>query len=145
MILRNLKYILLPALLTLSILTSCTHNNGDIGIWFGSWKVESITVDGTNVADYKGNIFFMFQSNVFNMREVDETLHERIDEFANWEDNDATITINYSDNLYAPFAITGLERESTLTVEQKKSKHIVLSYVNPTTKHVYHYMLTRWS
>ena len=30
----------------------CTHNNGDIGPWFGQWKVERIDKDGMPDPDY---------------------------------------------------------------------------------------------
>ena len=41
---------------------SCTHNNGDIGVWFGLWKVTSVEVDGSADRKYKGNMYFSFQN-----------------------------------------------------------------------------------
>ena len=38
-------------------LGSCTRNHGDIGPWFGTWHVESITVGGASVAT-DGDYFF---------------------------------------------------------------------------------------
>lgn len=43
---------------------SCTHNNGDIGFWFGTWQLTEISVDGEKQQDYNRNIFFKFQANV---------------------------------------------------------------------------------
>ena len=39
---KTLRHTLI-ALLTLVGLSGCTHNDGDIGIWFGTWMVEDIT------------------------------------------------------------------------------------------------------
>ena len=39
------------ALLLVIVATACTHNDGDIGPWFGLWRVERLTVDGKNDRD----------------------------------------------------------------------------------------------
>ena len=36
------------ALLLVIVATACTHNDGDIGPWFGLWRVERLIVDGNN-------------------------------------------------------------------------------------------------
>lgn len=47
-----------------AILSGCTRNDGDIGVWFGTWHVEKITVNGQNEADYEGNVILKFQNSV---------------------------------------------------------------------------------
>ena len=37
---------ILIIMLSMAALSSCTHNNGDIGPYFGTWKMLSIEVDG---------------------------------------------------------------------------------------------------
>ena len=61
---RTLTYTVIIAVLTL--LTACTTNNGDIGIWYGTWSLERMTVDGTDVPVNDGNGWtnFAFQNNV---------------------------------------------------------------------------------
>lgn len=52
----------------LPVIAGCTRNDGDIGTWFGSWKLERITIDGLIDEKYKGDIFWQFQSSVFCAR-----------------------------------------------------------------------------
>ena len=35
-------------------MSGCTHNNGDIGPWFGTWQVTGIDADGAPLAEYDG-------------------------------------------------------------------------------------------
>ena len=51
----------------LFVLTGCVQNNGNIGPWFGQWKVERLTIDGKDDPDYAGNAFFRFQASVFSV------------------------------------------------------------------------------
>ena len=46
--------------LLVTLAAGCTHNNGDIGSWFGTWNVERIEIDGVAQADYQGQYFFQF-------------------------------------------------------------------------------------
>ena len=40
-------------------MSGCVQNNGHIGHWFGQWKVERVTIDGQDDADYEGGVFFL--------------------------------------------------------------------------------------
>ena len=75
--------ILLAAML---MVASCTTNNGDIGPWFGTWRVTEITTDGVADADYQGNMFFKFQSTVFEMLLVHDD-HGTENRFGIWNDD----------------------------------------------------------
>ena len=46
-------------------ISSCTQNDGNIGEWFGHWKLNTISVNGAVDDEYGGNIFFSFQSKTF--------------------------------------------------------------------------------
>ena len=61
---KKILYSLCVVSLLLSI-TGCTQNNGNIGNWFGQWRMDSYKVNGEVQEDYQGNIFFCFQSAVF--------------------------------------------------------------------------------
>ena len=37
--------------------SSCTQNGGDIGVWFGTWTISSVTVDGTVVPPPAGSYY----------------------------------------------------------------------------------------
>lgn len=64
---KKILYSLCVVSLLLSI-TGCTQNNGNIGNWFGQWRMDSYKVNGEVQEDYQGNIFFCFQSAVFAYR-----------------------------------------------------------------------------
>ena len=49
-------------------MSGCTHNNGDIGPWFGTWQVTGIDADGAPLAEYDGNVVLKFQSHVMESR-----------------------------------------------------------------------------
>ena len=66
-----LGIILLCAILSLS---GCTHLDGDIGDWFGSWLLEEMLIDGEIDQNYANNkeidyrqVMVSFQGKIFNM------------------------------------------------------------------------------
>lgn len=65
-------------------LSACTQNNGNIGMWFGHWKVTAIEIDGTPDETYDENMFFSFQSKVFAQMVKWEHAYDQ--RFANFED-----------------------------------------------------------
>jgi hypothetical protein len=141
------------AFTALLAMSSCTHNNGDIGLWFGLWHLDSIEIDGEPDSDYDGNYYFLFQGKVFCVRYVNEESHNQFqsDSFALWSENaaDATITINFVDNRYSPrvsdaFPDPHLSTVTTMNVVTLTSKNMVLSYLNPDTGVIYTYHLTHW-
>lgn len=108
------------AITTMISLAACTHNDGDIGHWFGAWKLRQITINGENDAAYGGNIFWKFQSEVIQMSQLNE-YHGRYDAWGSWEEIDAAgkailrLNFTHSDDAtpagtskYAPLAATHL-------------------------------------
>ncbi len=43
------------------LMTGCTHNDGDIGPWFGTWQLENVMIDDKPEEDYHHDIFWQFQ------------------------------------------------------------------------------------
>ncbi len=70
---KRISYIIIT-LLALVSFASCTHNNGDIGPYFGTWKVTEITINSVPESDYQGNLFWSFQTTVIGMTTVDPDL-----------------------------------------------------------------------
>ena len=69
---KTIKHIYLPVrtllILVMSVIfCGCTHNNGDIGQWFGTWQITSIDINGSAEKDYHGNMFWKFQNNIIEM------------------------------------------------------------------------------
>ena len=62
---KHVSIITVLLVLIATVLPSCTQNDGNIGDWFGHWKLLSVTVNGEENEEYEGNIFFSFQSSVF--------------------------------------------------------------------------------
>lgn len=135
-------------------LASCTHNNGDIGHWFGTWKLEKIEVDGVPQEDYKGNIIWKFQSDIVWMGVVNDAEHTVTNSFGTWTCFEDILTLNfsYSDNnfpnpgtgQYAPPAQTLIPSGITeMTVLQLSSSRIKLLYKRSDGSAVT-YSLSRW-
>jgi len=109
---------LLTTLLAALALTACTHNNGDIGIWFGTWHVTTITANGTPVA-YDGDYFFQFQSSVFRVCLVQQ--HEQTTEsYGTWSEADdgTTMSINFVDPQVYYLYVPGFETSNVFTVSR---------------------------
>lgn len=66
---------------------ACTHNNGDIGDLFGTWKLQSITIndDLDSVYQSKNNIFWKYQASIISMLQVNDTTHSRIESWGTWK------------------------------------------------------------
>lgn len=107
-------------------LGSCTHNNGDIGPWFGTWQVESITA-GDNPINVSGDYFFQFQSKVIRVSCVSD--HEQVVEsYGTWQENDeGKMTVSFPDPTVHYIAMPGLEDHNDFTVTHASSSEVTLS------------------
>ena len=144
---RLAKHIILTVALLLS-LSSCTHNNGDIGYWFGLWHLDSIEVDGTLDADYDGDTYLMFQGKVFCIRIVDDVNHSYIESYARWQESDdhQSMTVSFVDDRFSP-AISShapLESITKFSVITLNDKEMVLRHTHSETGVTRTYHLTRW-
>lgn len=149
---KRIKEILLFTLLGIG-LSACTHNDGDIGVYFGTWKVEEITIDGVVDMDYQDNLFFQFQSGVFCMRRVDEH-HVATVSWGSWEevsDNVLRLSFVYSDDnapegseKYSPLPESHLPKGvRDLEILQLTGSVMRLQYV-AGGKIDYEYKLKKW-
>lgn len=133
--------ILLAAML---MVASCTTNNGDIGPWFGTWRVTEINTDGVADADYRGNMFFKFQSTVFEMLLVYDD-HGTENRFGVWnDDGKGTLTVSFPDANHEPLPQSHMRAEqNVLTFNGVQSSGFVLRLGSPDG-HVYTYRLVKW-
>jgi len=118
-------------ILLLLAFSSCTHNNGDIGIWFGTWHVESITTDGTP-ANVDGDYFFQFQNKVLRVSKVGS--HEQtIESFGTWnEDESGKMNISFPDPTTFYIAMPGLETHNDFTVTTTSSHEVTFTKADAT-------------
>ena len=115
-------------ILLLLHLGSCTRNHGDIGIWFGTWHVESITVDGAP-AQVEGDYFFQFQNTVFRVSQIYG--HEQlVESFGVWDEgDDGTMDITFPDPDVFYISMPGLEASNTFAVTRVSSREVIFSRV----------------
>lgn len=127
MMMKQTLYILL--LLYLLTLGACTHNDGNIGNWFGTWHVQEITCHGEQVVvncDY----FFQFQSTVFRISQVGD--HEQtVESFGIWDDStEGKMIISFPDPAVYYLEMPGLESSNTFTITSSSSHEVTFSKVD---------------
>ena len=131
----------LLALVALLPLAGCTHNNGDIGPWFGQWRIESITINGEKDTDYKGNLFFAFQSSVLRISTTNTQTHETGSLYSNWEEVDGYMNIKINeDNEAIRYAAHMYEKEMHMKIE-KRSGDKILTYTNSKGEAVTYHLI----
>lgn len=143
----------LLAVAVIFMLGACTRHNGDIGPYFGTWKVASITIDGLDDTDYDGTLFFKFQSDVICMTVVNGVEHTREDYWGRWSEDGSVLTIDFTyGDRYTPAATgqyapppeshlpSGVTRLEILSFSSSRMK---LRYDSPEGE-VYEYSLVKW-
>ena len=111
--------------MTVLLLSACTRNHGDIGIWFGTWHVEQITAAGTPV-NVEGDYFFQFQSKVFRVSQVYG--HEQlVESFGTWDENGSTMTVDFPDPTVYYIVMPGLEAHNSFTVTTASSHDVTFT------------------
>ena len=121
------------------LLSACTRNHGDIGIWFGTWHVEQITAGGTP-QNVEGDYFFQFQSKVFRVSQVYG--HEQmVDSYGAWNESEDghTMTISFPDPNVYYIDMPGLEVNNAFTVTRTSSSDITFTKTDAEgTTYTYH-------
>ena len=145
---KRLFYTLVSAML-LMCMSSCSKNNGDIGPWFGLWHLDSIEVDGVPDDAYDGRYYFLFQSQVFCIRWIDDEHHDYYDSYAQWQrgDGDASMTLSFADSRFSPefgdnFPPTHLSAVTHFKVVTLSATTMVLTTTSPDGESVVTYHLT---
>ncbi len=112
-------------------LSTCTRNHGDIGPWFGTWHVESITFGGGAPVIFEGDYFFQFQSKVFRVSYVKE--HDQlVESFGTWDEDGDKMTITFPDSDVFYIQMPGLESHNEFTIATASSKEVTFSKTNAT-------------
>ncbi|MBQ2563822.1 MAG: lipocalin-like domain-containing protein [Muribaculaceae bacterium] len=137
-------------LLAIVAMSSCTKNNGDIGYWFGLWHLDSIELNGEVDNNYNGCYYFKFQNKVFCLSWVDETTHDYIEQFAQWEASagDKSLTVNFIDDHFSPnfgdtFPSNYMATVNDFNVLTLNNTTMILTRVDEETAVTVTYHLTR--
>ncbi len=141
--------------------TGCTHNNGDIGDWFGTWQLETIEINGTTDQDYHATIFWKFQNCVIEMQKIslDPDDQTRRQVFGTWEESgdDLILNFSYSDDqnppelgesgrgTYAPFVETRLPygKPAVLEIMKGSGNRKELRYIAQTGETIIYRLVKR--
>ncbi|MDE6854791.1 MAG: lipocalin-like domain-containing protein [Muribaculaceae bacterium] len=131
---KRLAYITaLAAAMTLTT-ASCTQNNGHIGPVFGSWSLQSMTVDGTDVPLPAGAVSatMSFQTDVVRFNLTYEYSHT-LESFATWSKTGDIMTFDFRHHddvtaegtgMYAPPEWLHFEAlQENATVTELNGKH----------------------
>ncbi|MDE6266351.1 MAG: lipocalin-like domain-containing protein [Muribaculaceae bacterium] len=147
---------ILLTMISMTLISSCTHNNGDIGPWFGQWKLSELKIDGVADPAYKGDVFWSFQTNIFMMKEMltDGTGQWADMRWGSWEESDGELLLIFtfsSDHTppgqgsYHPLPGMYLptNQVSHLKILKYPGSKMELSYTTPEGKQITYY-LERW-
>lgn len=135
-------------------MSSCTHNNGDIGPYFGTWKMLSVEIDGEVDAGYAGNVFWKFQNQVVCMVRVNEVNHTTTECWGTWKEIGNELHLNFThedyyhkpgSSYYSPLPETYLPSMQTLELDivSLSGSSMQLKYVTDDNS-VIEYKFTKW-
>lgn len=136
---KTLRYTLITLVLLLG-LSSCTHNEGDIGIWFGTWQIEDVDCAELDLADTyydpaSAAIYFQFQGKMATVRMVNKLHDEKVD-YGTWSESDGTLDISFPDNDVAyNHILTSLlggneSRTFHFVITEQSAQSMTLSFFN---------------
>lgn len=115
---------ILLSVLMLATLCCCTHNNGDIGVLFGQWKVESIETNGEMMEDYGNDLYFSFQSGTVEIKQI-LPHHEAWQSFGNWSLDGDKLSLDFPDHGLQPPVPSLIPRRCVLSVVKLDRNHAV--------------------
>lgn len=154
---KTLSRIIALIILTFSF-NACTHNNGNIGELFGTWKLQSISIDGETDTSYICNVLWKFQSSVMCMVRANDDTHNKFESWGTWsyanDDTQLELNFTHTDNdnpnqgsmKYSPLPETYLPKAtiSTLDITMLNGSEMILVYHSIDGKE-YRYKFKRWA
>lgn len=138
--------LILAFVVAMAATASCTHNNGDIGDWFGKWHLKSIEINSVNDDSYDGNMVWKFQNDIVEMDVINGHIHS--EHYGTWKESDGKLILDFThkdDNTaagtgtyappsqtYLPAAVVGLKilklSSSTLILQYDADASTVITY-----------------
>ena len=133
---KTIRYTLL-SLVALLGLTACTHNEGDIGIWFGTWQIEEFSCAEMQLSDTYYNspyVYLQFQGDMVTALYVSDLHDEKVD-YGTWHEGDGTLDIDFPDpnvaysHVLGSFLVSG-DTSFHFTITERSASHVTLTYYN---------------
>ena len=134
------------------VLQACTHNDGAIGPWFGTWGMPSMTVDGAVPDGFNpATTVWEFQSDILKISLLDS--HHYVDavSWCTWREADGHLYLDYTHSIegdaqYDAPAWLLLQNKDVcdLTIVERGSRRMVLSYTAPDGSTVVYTLKKTW-
>ena len=131
----SVKHIIasLAVILCMAAFSACTRNGGDIGIWYGTWNFESVTIDGENASGFDTEEYFVqFQRNVVKVLTTQGAHDRYTSTYGTWTEGESTMTWTFSDPTLPPINVPGLETTNNYTIVEKSASKVILQKITPT-------------
>ncbi len=153
---------LLAYIIFLVALSGCTHNNGDIGDLFGTWRLDRIVTtadDGSVASEEVTDVFWAFQNRIIMMERV-LPYHETTKRYGTWSrqaegaaDDVLLLSFGHSDDNREPGTsiyrvLSGIylpdAEHITLRVRRLDGSQMTLEYQDPEAGLLRTYYFTKW-
>lgn len=133
--------IISAAVLLLALATGCTQNNGHIGDLFGSWALESSTLDGAAVSEVTSTTI-SFQGSIVQFNCIYNEF-ELSSIFGQWSRSDNQLTLVFNSGSGATPGWMGIaESPAVITLERLTSSEMIWVYTAPGGE-IYRYRFGR--
>ncbi|MDE6651244.1 MAG: lipocalin-like domain-containing protein [Paramuribaculum sp.] len=107
----------------------CTRNNGNIGSWFGTWQVVSITSGEGKIEKLPYTVIVKFQSDIIQTTEQFGS-HEYNDYWANWRRAGTSLIIDGVNKSIAPALMLPVNSVVELEIVQAPGSVMVWRYID---------------
>lgn len=134
---------------------SCRMNNGDIGDFFGSWLLNSMTVDGSEAEDFdRESTFWEFQNNIIQISQVSDKF-DKTERWGTWVEDGDRLLLNFTHSetdiapgtgkYRAPEWLYFPENEIiSLTFVERKAKRMTLSWQDQSGRKIVYSLRKIW-
>lgn len=128
-------YFLTFAVMALA-LPAC-QNNGDIGDLYGTWRLDSFTIDGQPEPEIAAQTLISFQNNIIEVQRIHDSDGSFTNYFGTWADTGELMTLNfthsYDDGSFpAPEWLGWTSQEPmAIRVSDRSSRSMTWTYTAP--------------
>ena len=138
----------LPVLLAF-IAMGCTHNDGDIGPWFGSWAMPAMTVDGDTPPGFDPvATVWEFQSEVVRIGLLDDHHDFAATAWGTWREADGRLYLDFTHGngeYTAPsWLLMHPGKVLVLSIVERENRRMVLRYITPKGESVVYTLKKTW-
>lgn len=124
------KYSVLLVLVLSVMLPSCLHNGGDIGIWYGTWNITAVEVDGVTLPQPQGYHFSLnFQSNIVELLKVTDRHDMNQMSYGNWEEEGERMRWTFGADFWPLPEVPGIDADNEFTIIERSAGKVRLKKV----------------